>query len=87
MGGFAVKKRYIVSPSYKEEDKTRFCCCAAINDIDDYDIDINSDDNDDDRWLIHGRSIFHLLVDSNQWRQIAEENVAYLSQGNKLEKP
>ena len=83
MGGVAVKKRYIVNPAYKEECKNRYRCCAAMLNTDGYDIDINGDDNDD-RWLFHWKSMCHLSVDSKQSRKIVEENVAYLSQANKL---
>ena len=57
-----------------------------MHNTDDYDIDIDGDDNDGGRWLFHGKSVCHLSVDSKQWRKIVGENVAYLSQANKLEK-
>ena len=66
MGGVVAKKRYIVNPAYKDEFKNRCRCCAVMHNTDDYDIDINGDDNDDDRWLFHGKSVCHLSVDSKQ---------------------
>ena len=63
MGGVAVKKRYIVNPASKEECKNRCRSGASMINTDAYDIDINGDDYDVNRWTFYWKSMCHLSID------------------------